>query len=181
MLLNTFDKTPLDRGKSRFVELLWLIVSCSIVQSRIPWPSKVRKVCLTLFGAKIGDNFVCRESIYVHFPWKLKIGDCVWLGAGTYLHNLLEITIGSNTSVSHQVFISTGGHDIKSSSFPFKNAPVVIGSSVWIASRSTILAGVEVGDGSVVAAGSVVTKSIPPWQVVAGCPAKAISSREIEN
>jgi putative colanic acid biosynthesis acetyltransferase WcaF len=179
--LGSFDKKQLNRGRPRYVELLWLIVSYAVVQSRFPWPSKVRKVCLTLFGARIGDNFVCRESIYVHFPWKLEVGDSVWLGTGTYLHNLEKITIGSNTSIAHEVFISTGGHDISLSTFPFKNSPVVIGSSVWLASRSTILAGVEVGDGSVVAAGSVVTKSIPPWQVVAGCPAKTISSRKIER
>jgi len=181
LLLTNFDKTPLDRGRSRFIEILWLIVSCVIVQSRFPWPSKIRKLCLTLFGAKIGRNFVCRESLYVHFPWKLKIADNVWLGANAYLHNLEEIVIGSNTSIGHQVFISTGSHDITLPEFPYKNSPVRVGSSVFLASRSVVLAGVEVGDGSVVAAGSVVTKSVPTWQVVAGCPAKTISTRKIKS
>jgi putative colanic acid biosynthesis acetyltransferase WcaF len=181
LFLSNFDKNQLDRGRPRFVEMVWLVVSYAIVQSRFPWPSIVRKTCLTLFGAKIGNDFVCRESLYVHFPWKLIIGDNVWLGTNTYLHNLEVIVIGSNTSIGHQVFISTGSHDITLSDFPYKNAPVKVGSSVFLASRSVVLAGVEIGDGSVVAAGAVVTKTVPAWQVVAGCPAKTISIRKIES
>lgn len=181
MLLTNFDKTQLDRGRSRLVEVLWLLVSCTIVQSRIPLPSSIRKTCLTVFGAQIGNNFVCRESIYVHFPWKLIIGDNVWLGAGAYIHNLDHLVIGSNTSIGHQVFVTTGSHDITLKSFPYKNSPVEIGSSVFLASRCVILPGVKVGEGSVVAAGAVVSKSVSSWQIVAGTPAKAIGSRRIEE
>ena len=179
-MLSSFDKTQLNRGRPRYVELLWLIVSFTFVQSRFPWPSKVRKVCLTLFGAQIGDNFVCRESIYVHFPWKLIIGNNVWLGAGAYLHNLEKIVIGSNTSIGHQVFVTTGSHDITLKNFPYKNSSVDVGSSVFLASRSVILPGVQIGEGSVVAAGAVVTKSVPPWLIVGGSPAKEIGSRRIQ-
>ena len=181
MSLADFDSSQLTRGKPKWFEALWLIFSLVVVQSRLPWPSCVRKTILVMFGATIGKGFVCRESVYIHFPWKLSIGDNVWLGARTYIHNLEPVSIGSNTSVAHDVFITTGGHDIKQKNFPFKNLSTTVGSSVWLASRCMLLAGANVGDGAVVAAGSVVTKPVPPFQVVGGSPAKVITKRSIEQ
>ena len=87
------------------------------------------------------------------------------------------IRIGSNVSISHRVSLITGTHNINSKDFHYEKHPIIIHDYVWIGIRAIILPGVEIGEGAVVAAGAVVTKSVPPYSIVAGIPAKIIKER----
>ena len=87
------------------------------------------------------------------------------------------ITIGDNVSISHNVSIVTGGHDLNSRDFVGVFKPIEISNYVWIGLNVTILQGITIGKGAVVAAGSVVTKDIPSYAIVAGVPAKIIGER----
>ena len=85
------------------------------------------------------------------------------------------IEIGDDVLIGHQVVIATLNHDLD----PAKRgnmtpAPVKIGNKVWIGAHATVLPGVTVGEGAVIAAGAVVTKDVPANTVVAGVPAKPI-------
>jgi maltose O-acetyltransferase len=90
-----------------------------------------------------------------------------------------EIRIGSHVSIGHDVLVLTISHQIGSSRHraltPFAK-PVDIGSGAWIGSRSTILPGVTIGSGAIVAAGSVVHHDVAPNTMVAGVPARAIKA-----
>lgn len=90
------------------------------------------------------------------------------------------ITIGDNVSISAEVCILTADHDLKSCDFKTRIRPVNIEDYVFIGTRATILPGVTLGKGSAVAVGAVVTKSVPPFTIVAGVPAKPIGSRPTE-
>jgi maltose O-acetyltransferase len=87
------------------------------------------------------------------------------------------LRIGDNVSISAEVCILTADHDISSADFCSSCRPVVIGDRVFIGTRATILPGVNLGHGSVVAAGAMVTKDVPDFTVVAGVPAKVIGER----
>jgi acetyltransferase-like isoleucine patch superfamily enzyme len=87
------------------------------------------------------------------------------------------ISIGSNVSISAELIILTAEHDPDSPEFDGRTRPVVIGDRVWIGTRATILPGVVLNEGAVVAAGAVVTKDVPAFTVVAGVPAKPIRER----
>ena len=92
------------------------------------------------------------------------------------------ITIGNNVMMSPGVSIYAENHNFLDSTLPMKEQGVTVSfvtieDDCWIASNSCILAGVTIGKGSVVAAGSVVTKNVPPYSVVAGIPATVIKSR----
>ncbi|WP_206214798.1 MULTISPECIES: DapH/DapD/GlmU-related protein [unclassified Adlercreutzia] len=84
-----------------------------------------------------------------------------------------SINIGKEVAISHDVTIMDSDHHSICGQ-PVAARPVVIGDHVWIGTRSTILKGVTVGEGSIVAAGALVTKDIPPNSLVAGIPAKVI-------
>ena len=89
------------------------------------------------------------------------------------------LTIGENVSVSPEVMILVLSHDYNDPNFADLDAgPVTIEDYVWIGSRATILPGVTIGRGAVVAAGSIVTKSVAPMTVVAGVPAKPLALRD---
>jgi acetyltransferase-like isoleucine patch superfamily enzyme len=90
------------------------------------------------------------------------------------------VTIGDNVSISPQVAISTAAHSALDPGFRVEIRPVVIEDNVWVGMRATILGGVTLGRGSVVAAGAMVTKDVPPLTIVAGVPAKPVGMRPEE-
>lgn len=89
-----------------------------------------------------------------------------------------EVRIGDNTDIGTQTHIWTLEHDPNEDTHGTKSGPVTIEHHVWIASRATILPGVTIGYGAVVAAGAVVTRDVPPMSIVAGIPAKQIGERQ---
>ena len=90
------------------------------------------------------------------------------------------VRIGDNVSISPQVAISTAAHSALDPAFRVEIRPVVIEDNVWIGMRATILGGVTLGRGCVVAAGAIVTKDVPPLTIVAGVPAKPVGMRPEE-
>lgn len=112
----------------------------------------------------------------------LKVGDHSNIGPYSYIGCSGKITIGNNVMISPRVSIYAENHVFDDANIPMKEqgvtqSAVTIEDDCWIAANSIILAGVTIGKGSVIAAGSVVTKSVPPYSVVAGVPAKVIKQR----
>ncbi|MBB3057502.1 acyltransferase [Mucilaginibacter gotjawali] len=91
------------------------------------------------------------------------------------------ITIGENVSISSEVVILTADHDISTSDMSGRNKPVSIGNYVWVGTRAMILPGVSIGEGAVIAAGSIVTRNVNAFEVVAGIPAKKIGERPVNG
>ncbi|MEO8695711.1 MAG: DapH/DapD/GlmU-related protein [Acidimicrobiales bacterium] len=90
---------------------------------------------------------------------------------------LAPIELGDDVALGHGVLITTAAHRIGTAERRaglVEPKPIRIGHGAWLASRSVILPGVEVGDGAIVAAGAVVTQSVPPNVLVAGVPAKVV-------
>jgi putative colanic acid biosynthesis acetyltransferase WcaF len=115
---------------------------------------------LRLFGAKIDGGVIVRHEVKIHWPWKLEVGHNSWIGEEVWILNLEQVTIGSNTCISQGVFLCTGSHDRRSPTFEFDNAPVVVGDSVWVAAKASVLRGVRVGDGATVGATALVTADV---------------------
>lgn len=88
--------------------------------------------------------------------------------------------MGDDISIGPEAAVLTLSHDPQSAQFSDKGGAVEIGDRAWIAFRAIILPGVTIGEGAVVAAGSVVTKDVPPFTIVAGVPAKEIGKRNAD-
>ena len=88
------------------------------------------------------------------------------------------MSIGNNVNISSDTILETGSHEYSTFACVFK--PIVIKDDVWVGTRVTILQGVTIGEGAVVAAGSVVTRNVEPYTIVAGVPAKPIGKRKKE-
>jgi acetyltransferase-like isoleucine patch superfamily enzyme len=105
-------------------------------------------------------------------PAAVKIGDYVSIGERTEIRCSKEIVIGDHSIIAWDVEImDTDFHEID---YKITYKPIHVGNNVWIGCRSVILKGVTIGEGSVVAAGSIVTKNVPPHCLVAGNPAEII-------
>jgi acetyltransferase-like isoleucine patch superfamily enzyme len=110
---------------------------------------------------------------------KLSIGEGCWLNVGCYLELGEEIRIGNDVSFGPEAMILTSTHDTGAGR-PTRRAvevsrmPVVIKDGAWLGARCTILPGVTVGEGAIVAAGAVVHRDVPPNTLVAGVPARIV-------
>jgi acetyltransferase-like isoleucine patch superfamily enzyme len=140
----------------------------------------------------VGSNSHIRGEILVYESGSFKIGTHSYLGPGSRIWCRQSIKIGSHVLISHFVDIhDTNAHSLdwrlrrQESLELFENgrsvlspdvidSPIVIEDDVWIGLKSTILKGVTIGRGAVVAAGSVVTKDVPPFTLVAGNPARIV-------
>jgi putative colanic acid biosynthesis acetyltransferase WcaF len=121
-------------------------------------PRRVRPFALRLFGATVGEGCVIRDGVYIHFPWKLVVGDHVWIGRDVSVYNHTTVTLGDNVCVSQQATLCSSSHDHKQSNFPYAHREVHVGESSWIGIRAILLPGVELPAGSLVPGG----KSLRP-------------------
>lgn len=126
----------------------------------------------------LGENV----SILRHVEFMHPKGVCIGNNTVINSHVLLDgrgghLKIGNNVDIAREVNIWTLEHDINDSMHRSLGGDVVIEDYVWIASRATILPGVTIGKGAVVACGAVVTKDVEPMTVVGGVPARKIGER----
>jgi acetyltransferase-like isoleucine patch superfamily enzyme len=140
-----------------------------------------------MLGWDIGRGVSILMGSYVQMTGIRTSGRRVSIGNGTVINQKCLIytsgglVIGSNVSISAEVALITGTHDINDPEFPSDYRPIVIDDFAWIGTRAMILQGVTIGQGAVVMAGAVVTKDVEPFAVVGGVPAKPITERTLRN
>ncbi len=147
--------------------------------------SRLRTAIYRTAGFKIGSRTLLIGR--VHFTGsgliqkRLTIGSGCIVNAHTYLDLTGCITIQDNVSIGHHVVLITTDHEIGPAvarTGPVKTGNILIESGTWIAACTTVLPGVSIGKGSVVAAGSVVSGSVPENRMVGGVPARALKALE---
>ena len=176
MRLDHYDNSDFSRGASKFKEVLWLIVRSLLFSPWFPIPSALKVAALRAFGAKVGQGVVIRSRVNITFPWKLTIGDHVWIGEEVQILSLDHVAIASHVCISQRAFLCTGSHQFKSENFDLVTKPISIEEGCWIAANVFIGAGVTLGKGTLCSAGSIVLKSAGPDQVLVGNPAVPRSS-----
>jgi acetyltransferase-like isoleucine patch superfamily enzyme len=140
-------------------------------------PEKIRALMKKLTGRPVDDSFFVFPPFYTDFGKNIHIGKNVFINAGCKFQDQGGITIGNNALIGHNVVLATFNHGLapkkRNMLYP---APIVIGNDVWIGSSATVLPGVTIGDGAIVAAGAVVTKNVSANTIVGGVPAKFIKT-----
>ena len=177
MDLSRYDNSDFHRGAPSWKEALWLLVRGVFFQTFVPWPSSVRVAWLRAFGAHVGAGVVVRANVNVSFPWRLRVGDHVWIGDDVGILSLAEVAIEGNVCISQRAYLCTGSHDYRREDFKLVTRPITVRAGAWVAAAAFIAPGVEIGAGAVVAAGSVVTADVPPDTLVRGNPAHRQKSR----
>ena len=141
---------------------------------------RLRRFCARQVLPHVGKNVNIERG--AQFGWDLSIGDNSGVGVNALLSP--HVTIGNDVMMGPDCMMFTSNHGMDRTDVPMwrqkssEARPIVIGSDVWIGARVIILPGVRVGDGSVIGAGSVVTKDVPPCAIVGGNPAKLIRMRD---
>lgn len=143
-----------------------------------------RYAVLRTLVRKMGDNVAIYPHVYLPHLENLSLGDNVSVHPMCYIDADGGIDIGDNVSIAHGVTIMSASHKYDDTTTPIKDQglflrQVRIGNDVWIGAKATVLYGLTVADGSIVAANAVVTKDFEPYSILAGVPAKVIKTRKV--
>ena len=176
MDLSRFENGDFQRGRPAWVEALWLLVQALFVASWLPG-SAHRVWLLRAFGARIGHGAVLKPHLRIKFPWRLTLGDHVWLGENLWIDNLALVEIGDHVCLSQGAYLCTGSHDWSSPNFNLIVLPIRIANRAWICARASLAPGTVVGEGAVIALGSVASGELLPWHIYAGAPAVMVRRR----
>ena len=177
--LSKFSTGDFDRGAGFLKEGLWILASQFLFRlCPLKW-SGLKCAVLRAFGAKVGRGVVIKPRVTITFPWKLTVGDHVWLGEECWLLNLAPIVIESYVCISQRSFLCTGNHNYKSPAFDLIVKPIHVEAGAWIGAGAFVSPGVTVGNHAVLAAGSIATKNLEPFGIYQGNPAILVKQREI--
>lgn len=141
----------------------------------------IRYILIRKMAKSCGRNVSIKKHNYLFRIKGLSIGNNVCIHEACYINAVGGLTIGDNVSIGHGSDILTFNHQWSDPSLPIKYNEVVkksvtIGNDVWIGVGTKIMAGVNIGDRTIVAAGAVVTKDVKSHTIVGGCPARFIKS-----
>lgn len=177
--LSTFDNrwykpgNPVKRGLWYFFNIFFLLN---------PWnPFSGLKVgVLRMFGAKIGRGVLIKPAVNIKYPWKLKVGNHVWIGERVWIDNLGEVTIGDNCCLSQGAMILCGNHNYKSTKFDLVVKGITLEEGAWIGAQSVVCPGVTCHSHSVLAVGSIATQDLEAYSIYQGNPAEKVKDRVFE-
>jgi len=138
-------------------------------------------LCKFIFK-RIGKKVNIQKGVYFGKGDKVSIGNYSGIGENSRLGQADEIIIGDDVMIGQQLMIITQNHNFSNINQLIRlqggvTKPVKIENNVWIGARVTILCGVTIGEGAIIAAGSVVVKNIPSFSIAGGVPAKVIKER----
>jgi acetyltransferase-like isoleucine patch superfamily enzyme len=139
---------------------------------------EIRALFSQLIGKKVDERFLLIPPFYTAGGDEIRVGHNVFVNQNCTFYDLGGLDIGDDVMIGPNVSIITASHPVDPSERRAATIgkPIVIERNVWIAAGATIVGGVTIGENSVVAAGSVVTKDVPPNTLVGGNPARVIRS-----
>lgn len=152
--LSTFDPGSYRLGRGKTVAGLWWVVLNTAF--RAWWfPRRLRPSILRAFGANVGSGVQIRHRVDIYWPWKLSIGDHVWIGVDTMIINHEQVNIGSNVCISQRSVVCSSGHDPKSPGLNYRHSQVRIEDGAWVTLGCAVLPGSVVPENLVLPPGSV--------------------------
>jgi putative colanic acid biosynthesis acetyltransferase WcaF len=168
-------------GNNRISVFIWYLINIIFLKNPLNPSSAIKVFVLKLFGAKIGKGVVIKPSINIKYPWKLIVGNHVWIGENVWIDNLAEVYIADNVCISQGAMLLTGNHNYKLSTFDLIIGEIILEEGVWIGAKSVVCPGVKCESHSVLTVGSIATKSLEPYTIYQGNPAIKIKERFISH
>jgi putative colanic acid biosynthesis acetyltransferase WcaF len=175
--LSAYNNSPYHPGGTMLKRVLWYYVNAMFFKSSLFPFYGLKNALLRLFGATIGNGVEIKPCVNIKYPWLLTVGNNVWIGEEVWIDNLVMITIGSNVCLSQGALLLTGSHDYKKQAFDLITGNIILEDGVWIGAKAIVNQGITVGSHTVLASGSVATKTLEPYGVYQGNPAIKVRDR----
>jgi putative colanic acid biosynthesis acetyltransferase WcaF len=179
--LSLYDNSWYKPGGGAIKRGLWYL--CNIIFFQCPlFPfGKFKRSLLRLFGAKIGKGVIIKPSVNIKYPWKLEIGNHVWIGEGVWIDNLVNVYIKDNACISQGAMLLCGNHNFKKITFDLLLGSITLEEGTWIGAKAVVCPGVICGSHSVLTVGSVAIGKLESYSIYQGNPAVKMREREIKT
>ena len=163
-----------DRLRRLTWNICWLLLFRSSPRPFHAW----RSALLRLFGAHLGPDCHIYPGARIWAPWNLHAADSVAVAAGAEIYNPAPMTFGSHAIISQGAYLCGATHDYDSADFPLLAFTTQLGAYAWVCARAIVSPGVNLGEGAVLGLGSIATRSLEPWAIYAGVPARRLKDRQ---
>jgi putative colanic acid biosynthesis acetyltransferase WcaF len=140
-----------------------------------------RAFLLRCFGAHLGANVHVYPTARIWAPWNLICDDVACIGEDAIVYNPKPVRLGTHAIISQYAYICGATHDYEDPSFTLVAYEMTLGPYSWICARASVQPGVQIGEGAVLALGSVATRNLEPWTVYGGVPARRIKARHVHE
>ncbi|MBI2721917.1 MAG: colanic acid biosynthesis acetyltransferase WcaF [Bacteroidetes bacterium] len=178
--LSTFNNSWYKPGGTVFKRAMWYFISAYFFKSSFPFYG-LKRFLLRAFGATIGKDVTIKPHVSIKYPWKLVVGDHVWIGEQVWIDNLAKVTLKNNSCVSQGAMLLCGNHNYKRSTFDLLVGEITLEEGAWAGAQTVICPGVRMGSHSLLTVGSVATKSLDAFWIYQGNPAQKLKARELKS
>lgn len=178
--LEKFNNRWYKPGAGIIKRFLWYYTNLIWFKSGFPI-SNFKVFLLRLFGAQIGRGVVIKPGVNIKYPWRLSIGNHVWIGENVWIDNLDDVRIGNNVCISQGAMLLCGNHNYKTSEFDLITKPIVLEDGVWIGAKSVVCPGVVCSTHSVLTVGSVASRNLNSYSINTGNPACEVRRRILSS
>jgi putative colanic acid biosynthesis acetyltransferase WcaF len=179
--LSTFNNNWYKTGAGKIKMLLWYCTNALFFNSYLLPISSIKISILKLFGAHCGQGIVLKPKVNIKYPWRLKIGNHVWIGEKVWIDNLENIYIEDNVCISQGAMLLCGNHNYKKSSFDLIVGKITLEKGCWVGAQTVVCPGVIVHSHAVLTVGSVATQNLEPYSIYSENPAQKIKERIIKE
>ena len=161
------------------MRLIWYFTNILFFMNPLNPVSGLKVRLLRWFGAKVGKGVVIKPSVNIKYPWRLKIGDHVWIGENAWIDNLGDVQISDNCVLSQGAMLLSGSHDFSRTTFNVQVDQIVLEEGTWIGAKAIVYMGVTCKSHSILGANSIALRDMDPYSIYYGNPAVKISERII--
>ncbi len=176
---NKLYTTTISIGASRWKQVLWYFTNILVFKSALFINASLKASLLRAFGAKVGKGCVIKPCVNIKYPWKLSMGDYVWIGEEVWIDNLSIVQIGSSVTISQGAMLITGSHNASSEKFDFISLPITLEEGVWIGAKAIVAGGVTCRSHSILGLNSLAEKDMEAYVIYKGNPCIPVIERII--
>ncbi len=176
--LASFSNSWYNPGNT-FKRGLWYFFNLIFVKNPYNPFIGLKRGVLRMFGAKIGKGLIIKPAVNIKYPWKLKVGNNVWIGENVWIDNLEIVEIQDNVCISQGAMLLCGNHNYKKTSFDLIVKGIIIEEGAWIGAKAIVCPGVICKSHALLTVGSVAVKPLEPYSIYQGNPAVKIKDRLI--
>lgn len=177
--LSSFNNDWYKPGGTLIKRTLWYLTNYCFFRSPFPFYGP-KRFLLRFFGAQVGKGLVIKPHVSIKYPWKLVIGNHVWIGEEVWIDNLAKVTLKDNSCVSQGALLLCGNHNYKKTTFDLLVGEITLEEGAWAGAKTVICPGVRLGSHSLLTVGSIATSNLEPNWIYQGNPAQKLKPREIK-
>lgn len=180
VILSSYNNTWYKPGGT-YKRLLWYFINIIFFKNAYNPVSSIKVKLLRAFGAKVGENVTIKPAVNIKYPWRLSIGNDVWIGENVWIDNLADVTIENNVCISQGAMLLCGNHNYKKSTFDLMIGEIVLKEGSWVGAKSVVCPGVTMETHAVLGVNSVANRDLEAYYIYQGNPAQKVRYRNLET